>query len=87
MPTCAGRPIWTFPAPGWTPYTSRTIHGHPFGLATVLDYAASARDVEQFAARTRRETTAHVRWIIRRYRTHARIGSTLDFINHLQESR
>ena len=66
---------------------SRTIHGHPFGLATVLDYAASARDVEQFAARTRRETAAHVRWIIRRYRTHAHIGSTLDFINHLQESR
>ena len=68
-------------------HISRTIHGHPFGLATVLDYAASARDVEQFAARTRRETTAHVRWIIRRYRTHARIGSTLDFINRLQESR
>ena len=68
-------------------HISRTIHGHPFGLATVLDYAASARDVEQFAARTRRETAAHVRWIIRHYRTHARIGSTLDFISSLQESR
>ena len=68
-------------------HISRTTHGHPFGFAAVLNYAASARDVEQFAARTRRVTTAHVRWIIRRYRTHAHIGSTLDFINHLQESR
>ena len=65
----------------------RTIHGHPFGVATVLDYAVSARDVEQFAARTRRETAAHVRRVVKHYRTHARIGSTLDFINHLQESR
>ena len=68
-------------------HVSRNVHGHPFGIVTALDYAASARDVERFAARTRRETAAHVRRVVKHYRTHVPIGSTLDFIKILRESR
>lgn len=68
-------------------HVSRAVHGHPFGLVTVLDYAASAKDAKQFAARTRNEAAAHVRRVIKHYRTHVRIGSTLDLIQILRESR
>ena len=34
-------------------HVSRVVHGHPFGIVTVLDYAASARDVERYAAPTK----------------------------------
>ena len=68
-------------------HVSRTVHGQPFGLVTVLDYAASAKDAEQFAARTRKETAPHVRRVVKHYRTHVQIGSTLDFIKILRESR
>ena len=68
-------------------HVSRAVHGHPFGSVTVLDYAASAQDAERFAARTRREAAPHVRRVVRHYRTHVQIGSTLDFIKILRESR
>ena len=68
-------------------HTSRAVHGHPFGSVTVLDYAASAQDAERFAARTRREAAPYVRRVVRHYRTHVQIGSTLDFIKILRESR
>lgn len=68
-------------------HVSHAVHGRPFGLVTILDYAASAKDAEQFAARTRNEAAAHVRRVIRHYRAHVRIGSTLDFIQILRESR
>lgn len=68
-------------------HVSRAVHGHPFGSVTVLDYAAFAQDGERFAARTRREAAPHVRRVVRHYRTHVQIGSTLDFIKILRESR
>ena len=68
-------------------HISRAVHGHPCGLVTVLDYAASAKDAERFAARTRKEAAAHVRRVVKHYRTHVPIGSTLDFIKILRESR
>lgn len=66
-------------------HVSRVVHGQPFGSVTVLDYAASALDVEQFAGHPSHERTAHIKRIIRHYRTHARIGSTMDLINRLKE--
>ena len=68
-------------------HVSRAVHGQPFGLITVLDYAASAQDAERFAARTRREAAPHARRMVRHYRTHVQIGSTFDFIKILRESR
>lgn len=68
-------------------HVSRAVHGHPFGSVTVLDYAASAQDAERFSTRTRREAAPHVRRVVRHYRTHVQIGSTLDFIKILRESR
>lgn len=67
-------------------HVSRVTHGCPFGSVTVLDYAASALDVEQFAGRPSRERAAHIKRISKHYRAHARIGSTMDFINRLKES-
>lgn len=68
-------------------HVSLAVHGRPFGSVTVLDYAASAQDAERFAACTRREAAPHVRQVIKHYRTHVQIGSTLNFINILRESR
>ena len=68
-------------------HVSRAVHGHPFGIVTVLDYTASAQDAERFAARTRREAVPYVRRAVKHYRTHVQIGSTLDFIKILRESR
>lgn len=68
-------------------HVTRAVHGCPFGLVTVLDYAASAKDAARFAARTRKEAAAHVRRVVRHYRAHTQIGSTLDFIKILRESR
>lgn len=68
-------------------HVSRAVHGHPFGIVTVLDYTASAQDAERFAARTRREAAPYVRRAVKHYRTHVQIGSTLDFIKILRESR
>ena len=68
-------------------HVSRTVHGHPLGSVTVLDYAASAQDAERFAARTRREAAPHARRVIKHCRTHVQIGSTFDFIKILRESR
>ena len=90
--SCAN--LWTaylgFPGPHVDAlyfHISRAVHGHPFGSVTVLDYAASAQDAERFSARTRREAAPHVRRVVRHYRTHVQIGSTLDFIKILRESR
>lgn len=68
-------------------HVSRAVHGRPFGLVTVLDYAASAKDAARFAACTRKEAAAHVRRVVRHCRAHTQIGSTLDFIKILRESR
>lgn len=81
----------------WTAYTrrrnvpvdalylhiSRVVHGHPIGTVTVLDYPASALDVEQYAILPEQEAASHVRHICKHYRRHARIGSTMDFIQEL----
>lgn len=61
-------------------HVSRVTHGHPFGIVTLLDYGASARDVEQSADRPEQERKQHIRQITRYYRNHARICSTMDFI-------
>ena len=68
-------------------HVSRAVHGHPFGSVTVLDYAASAQDADRFAARTRWEAAPHVRRVVKCYRTHVQIGSILNFIKILRESR
>ena len=68
-------------------HVSRAVRGHPFGIVTVLDYTASAQDAERFAARTRREAAPYVRRAVKHYRTHVQIGSILDFIKILRESR
>lgn len=68
-------------------HVSRAVRGQPFGIVTVLDYTASAQDAERFAARTRREAAPYVRRAVKHYRTHVQIGSTLDFIKILRESR
>ena len=66
-------------------HISRNVHGHPFGIVTVLNYAAFARDVERFAARTRREAAPHVRRVVKCCRTHTQLGSTLDMIHFFRK--
>lgn len=66
-------------------HVSRVVHGWPQGIVTVLDYAASAADVEQFAPLPEKEAAAHVRRIVKHYRRHARICSTLEFIQYLRK--
>ncbi len=83
----------------WTAYLSRdhlpvdalylhrtgTVNGRPFGTVTVLDYAASARDVERFVAPTEQSAALHIQRRIKHDRHHARIGSTMDFIQMLKK--
>lgn len=66
-------------------HVSRVVHGHPFGIVTMLDYPASALDVEQYATLPEQEAASHVRHICKHYRRHARIGSTMDFIQELKK--
>ncbi len=67
-------------------HVTHAVHGRPYGLVTVLDYDQAARDAEKFAAYSRNEAAAHVRHIAKHYRTHVRIGSTLDFIKYLEKA-
>ncbi len=84
----------------WTAYLNRdylrvdalylhrtdTVNGWPLGTVTVLDYTASARDVERFAMPTEQSAAPHIQRIIEHYRYHARIGSTLDFISAVKNT-
>jgi len=66
-------------------HVSRVVHGHPFGTVTMLDYPASALDVEQYANLSEQEAASHIRHICKHYRCHARIDSTMDFIQELKK--
>ena len=67
-------------------HISSVTQDRPFGIVTVLDYDASARDVEKFAVGSQKKAAAHIRRLLRHYRTHVQIGSTMDFIKYLRKA-
>ncbi len=64
-----------------------TVNGCPLGTVTVLDYTASARDVERYAAPAEQSAALHIQRRIKHDRHHARIGSTTDFIEMLKKEK
>lgn len=68
-------------------HITRTENSRPVGTVTMLDYPATARDVEVFSALTKAERERHVQLITKRMTRQTRYCSILELIQYLKTGR
>ncbi|WP_352416761.1 hypothetical protein [Oscillibacter ruminantium] len=65
-------------------HVDKTVEGRPWGSVTLLDYPATAQDVETFAPLPEPERERHIQRITKRYTHHVRYCSLLEVIQYLK---
>lgn len=65
-------------------HVDKAVEGQPWGSVTLLDYPATARDVEIFAPLPEPERARHIQRITKRCTHHARYCSLLEVIQYLK---
>lgn len=65
-------------------HVDKAVEGQPWGSVTLLDYPATARDVEIFAPLPEPERARRIQRITKRYTHHARYCSLLEVIQYLK---
>lgn len=65
----------------------KTVEARPVGTVTLLDYAATARDVAIFSALPALERDRHIQLITKRCTRQTRYCTMLEYIQHLNTGR
>ena len=68
-------------------HITTTVEGRPWGSVTLLDYPATARDVEIFSALPEPERARHIELIRRRCTRSVRYCTILEVIQYLKTGR
>lgn len=65
-------------------HVDKTVEGWPWGNVTLLDYPATARDVEIFSTLPEPERARHIQHITKRYTRNSRYCSLTEVIQYLK---
>lgn len=68
-------------------HTTKAVEARPWGSVTLLDYPATARDVEIFSALPEPERERHIQLILKRCTRNTRYCTIMEVIQYLKTGR